>query len=172
MADDDTQQPRFDRWSLVHAAAGALITLGFWATGIKWFSLLVTVALELAWEVYENSKWEYGGTWLWTGGPCKPCKTCGDKYFGMCIYPDYSGDEARHTIWDIYITTSGGLLAAIFLSTIGLNATSLGLILGFSGFLLAIFAYLNFSQSQSREGKLVSLLPIQTPVYKVDGILF
>tara|TARA_B100001057_G_scaffold487749_1_gene570964 strand:+ start:334 stop:813 length:480 start_codon:yes stop_codon:yes gene_type:complete len=158
--DDGDEQPRFDIWSLMHAAAGALITLGFWATGIGWFSLLITVVIELLWELYENGGWKYGGKWLW-----------GTACFKGCIYENYEKDEPRHTVWDVYITTGGGLLAAIFLSTIGLNATSLGLVLGFAGLLIATFIY----RYPSHRKKLIStqvLLPIQQPIYNVDGITF
>ena len=170
------QQSRFDRWSLLHAAAGALLTLAFWATGIGWFSLLITVTLELLWEYYENSSWAYGGTWLWRGCQCpgkcsepfKFCETCGPTTFQLCIYPNYKGDEPRHTVWDIYITTAGGLLAAIFLSTIGFNTLAIGLVLGFSGILLiGFFSFFVFADLKQDH-----VLPISNPLYNVDGLTF
>lgn len=146
-------QSVYDRWSFVHAATGALLTVAFWAAGIKWFSVLVVFALEIVWEIVENNEL---GFKIW-------------KFFGY----DYSGDSFQHTTVDIIVTTAGSALSALFLEVTGMQTG--GIITG----ILAACMYGAFFIYVSKERKSVQIEKLGKEndlndriMYNLDGLVF
>ena len=87
------QQALVDRWTLIHAAVGSLITVGLWALNLRWWAVLVVAGLECHWEIFENNN---TGVWLW-------------KSLG---YTAYEGDSPHHTCTDFALTTLSSVVAA------------------------------------------------------------
>lgn len=118
-------QPLWDRWSLVHTTSGALFTIGFWAAGLRWFSVLVVFGIEVIWEFIENNS---PGIWLW-------------KQAGY----NYNGDTLAHTIVDIIITTSGSAAAGLILELAGFAIGS-AIVGAFALAMLLIFFFYVYKQ--------------------------
>mgnify|MGYP001484697767 CR=1 FL=1 len=93
MASGPQSQPNVDRWTLIHAAVGSLLTAGLWALNLGWWAVLVVAGLECHWEIFENND---AGIWLWQS----------------LKYTAYKGDSAHHTCTDFALTTLSSIVTA------------------------------------------------------------
>lgn len=121
------QQALVDRWTLIHAAVGSLITVGLWALDLRWWAVLVVAGLECHWEIFENNN---AGVRLW-------------KNLG---YTAYEGDSAHHTCTDFALTTLSSAVAATVAYGAGTEIAAMASG-GFAAVAIVLFLWFRFISS-------------------------